>query len=260
MMLDRQTSVYVGNVDYSVTVELLKQHFKDCGEVTRVTIPHNAFNNPKGFAYMQFAEVEGMKNALLLDDSILVRVQGFGEYLAAVLLRGCHHCGSATYHGICPHLPEEESGCRTCGRLGHGEVKCAEFSRFFEIHKGMLALQCPIHEPLMVFAGKVFAAEDEERTASTSTGSEVDSEATKCGQRFDSEEDFAKHWQEERHDSITCVYEHCSIASVKTVSIEVSRGLSFPSAKGCEYAPSEACIRREEYGGVGCTAFLTDGV
>lgn len=63
-------SVYVGNVDYSATLEELAAHFADCGTVNRVTIPQHRHNgHPKGFAYIEFADVDAMKNACLLDDS-----------------------------------------------------------------------------------------------------------------------------------------------------------------------------------------------
>ena len=49
-------SVYVGAVDYSATPEELQEHFAACGTVNRVTILCDKFRNPKGFAYIEFAE------------------------------------------------------------------------------------------------------------------------------------------------------------------------------------------------------------
>ena len=44
-------SVYIGNVDYSTTPEQLKNHFKSCGSIERVTILVNKYTGrPKGFA------------------------------------------------------------------------------------------------------------------------------------------------------------------------------------------------------------------
>jgi hypothetical protein len=43
--------------------------------------------------------------------------------------------------------------------------------------------------------------------------------AALCGLRFDSEEDFARHWDEERHGAITCVYEHCVTGADKTLPL-----------------------------------------
>lgn len=43
-------SVYVGNVDYSVTPEELQSHFASCGSVNRVTILCDKFTgHPKGY-------------------------------------------------------------------------------------------------------------------------------------------------------------------------------------------------------------------
>jgi len=92
-----------------------------------------------------------------------------------VLLRGCYECGSESYHF--PNVPEEGEllilmcvhygvhirymtlvgGCHGCGRLGHREVECAEFSRWYAVHCGRLAQQCPFHIPDMVYAGAEFA-------------------------------------------------------------------------------------------------------
>ncbi|CAJ0593973.1 unnamed protein product [Cylicocyclus nassatus] len=65
-------SVYIGNVDYSVTAEELEKHFHGCGSVARVTILCDKFTgHPKGFAYAEFADKEGMQMALAMTDSLL---------------------------------------------------------------------------------------------------------------------------------------------------------------------------------------------
>ena len=44
-----ERSVFVKNVDYSAEPEELKDHFKECGEVRRVTILNDKYSNqPKG--------------------------------------------------------------------------------------------------------------------------------------------------------------------------------------------------------------------
>ncbi|XP_031493157.1 polyadenylate-binding protein 2 [Nymphaea colorata] len=64
-------SVFVGNVDYSCTPEEVQQHFQSCGTVNRVTILTDKFGQPKGFAYVEFLEIEAVQNALLLNESEL---------------------------------------------------------------------------------------------------------------------------------------------------------------------------------------------
>lgn len=64
-------SVFVGNVDYSCTPEEVQQHFQSCGTVNRVTILTDKFGQPKGYAYVEFLEVEAVQNALLLNESEL---------------------------------------------------------------------------------------------------------------------------------------------------------------------------------------------
>ncbi|GAV73392.1 LOW QUALITY PROTEIN: RRM_1 domain-containing protein/ELFV_dehydrog domain-containing protein/ELFV_dehydrog_N domain-containing protein, partial [Cephalotus follicularis] len=64
-------SIYVGNVDYACTPEEVQQHFQSCGTVNRVTILTDKFGQPKGFAYVEFVEMEAVQNALLLNESEL---------------------------------------------------------------------------------------------------------------------------------------------------------------------------------------------
>ncbi|GAB2254070.1 hypothetical protein Droror1_Dr00021879 [Drosera rotundifolia] len=64
-------SVYVGNVDYACTPEEVQQHFQPCGTVNRVTILTDKFGQPKGFAYVEFVEVEAVQEALQLNESEL---------------------------------------------------------------------------------------------------------------------------------------------------------------------------------------------
>ena len=62
-------SVYVGQVEYSATPEELQEHFAGCGTVNRVTILCDRFRNPKGFAYIEFAEAESVEAAVALHES-----------------------------------------------------------------------------------------------------------------------------------------------------------------------------------------------
>ncbi|CAI5489746.1 unnamed protein product [Closterium sp. Naga37s-1] len=64
-------SVFVGNVDYACTPEEVQQHFQSCGTVNRVTILTDRYGQPKGFAYVEFLEVDAVQNAVLLNESEL---------------------------------------------------------------------------------------------------------------------------------------------------------------------------------------------
>ncbi|CAN6305832.1 unnamed protein product, partial [Urochloa humidicola] len=65
-------SIYVGNVDYACLPEEVQQHFQFCGTINRVTILTDSFGQPKGFAYVEFDEVEAVQNALLLHETELL--------------------------------------------------------------------------------------------------------------------------------------------------------------------------------------------
>jgi polyadenylate-binding protein 2 len=64
-------SIYVGNVDYACTPEEVQQHFQSCGTVNRVTILTDKFGQPKGFAYVEFVELDAVQNAIILNESEL---------------------------------------------------------------------------------------------------------------------------------------------------------------------------------------------
>ncbi|RYR64524.1 hypothetical protein Ahy_A03g010619 isoform E [Arachis hypogaea] len=59
------------SVDYACTPEEVQQHFQSCGTVNRVTILTDKFGHPKGFAYVEFVEVEAVQEALVLNESEL---------------------------------------------------------------------------------------------------------------------------------------------------------------------------------------------
>ena len=66
-------SVHVANVDYNATVDQLEEHFRGCGSIDRITILLDKFSgHPKGFAYIQFTDAEGMQNALSMTDSLFL--------------------------------------------------------------------------------------------------------------------------------------------------------------------------------------------
>ncbi|KAI1336559.1 RNA-binding domain-containing protein [Xylariaceae sp. FL0016] len=65
-------SIFVGNVDYSVSPEEIQAHFQSCGSINRVTILLDKFTGqPKGYAYVEFTEPSLVASALVLNDSVL---------------------------------------------------------------------------------------------------------------------------------------------------------------------------------------------
>ncbi|KAG6472612.1 hypothetical protein ZIOFF_070086 [Zingiber officinale] len=58
-------------VDYACTPEEVQQHFQSCGTVNRVTILTDRNVQPKGFAYVEFLEVEAIQEAFWLHESEL---------------------------------------------------------------------------------------------------------------------------------------------------------------------------------------------
>lgn len=58
-------------VDYECLPEEVQEHFQDCGTVNRVTILTDIHGHPKGYAYVEFLEVEAVQNALQLNDTEL---------------------------------------------------------------------------------------------------------------------------------------------------------------------------------------------
>ncbi|RJE19790.1 polyadenylate-binding protein 2 [Aspergillus sclerotialis] len=64
-------SVFVGNVDYGASPEEIQAHFQSCGSINRVTILLDKFTGqPKGYAYVEFAEPSLVPQALVLNESV----------------------------------------------------------------------------------------------------------------------------------------------------------------------------------------------
>jgi len=64
--------IWVGNLAFSTTEEMLKKFFANCGTITRINLPINKkTKNNKGFAYIDFEDEESMKNAVALSEQTL---------------------------------------------------------------------------------------------------------------------------------------------------------------------------------------------
>jgi polyadenylate-binding protein 2 len=64
-------SIFVGNVDYGASPEEIQAHFQTCGSINRVTILLDKFTGqPKGYAYVEFAEPSLVTQALVLNESV----------------------------------------------------------------------------------------------------------------------------------------------------------------------------------------------
>lgn len=63
-------SIYVAGVDYKVTPQELTELFNSCGAINRVTIVCDKYTGrSKGFAYVEFEQVDAIANAMILDDT-----------------------------------------------------------------------------------------------------------------------------------------------------------------------------------------------
>jgi hypothetical protein len=82
-------SVYVGNVDWGSTPEEIQAHFQSCGTINRITILCDKWTGqPKGYAYVEFADPSSVGNAMVLNESLfrarLIKVRTIAG------LHGCH--------------------------------------------------------------------------------------------------------------------------------------------------------------------------
>lgn len=107
-------SIYVGNVDYSATANDLERHFHGCGSVNRVTVLTDKFTgDPKGFAYIEFAEKDSVQIAVALDES------SFKGRIIKVCPKRTNRPGISTTNRI----PYGRGGFRGRGRGGFGPIR-----------------------------------------------------------------------------------------------------------------------------------------
>lgn len=107
-------SIYVGNVDYSTTADDLERHFHGCGSVNRVTILTDKYTgNPKGFAYVEFADKDSVQIAVALDES------SFKGRIIKVSPKRTNRPGISTTN----RPPPGRGGFRGRGRGGFGAIR-----------------------------------------------------------------------------------------------------------------------------------------
>ncbi|KAF9916547.1 cytoplasmic RNA-binding protein [Linnemannia zychae] len=103
-------SVYVGNVDWGSTPEEIQAHFQSCGTINRITILCDKWTGqPKGYAYVEFADAASVQNALVLNDSLfrarLIKVTAKRTNIPGMAARGrgrgrgAYRGGYAGHHG-----------------------------------------------------------------------------------------------------------------------------------------------------------------
>lgn len=85
-------SIFVGNLDYTVTKAQLESYFQSCGKINRITICEDHMTHrPKGFGYIEFAEESSVQNAMLLNEHLLagktIQIQPKRENIPKKILR-----------------------------------------------------------------------------------------------------------------------------------------------------------------------------
>lgn len=64
-------SVYVNNISFTTTPEVIEAHFKSCGPIKRITLFNDQHHNSMGHAYIEFELPELRERALLLNGTNL---------------------------------------------------------------------------------------------------------------------------------------------------------------------------------------------
>ncbi|KAG6500003.1 hypothetical protein ZIOFF_039817 [Zingiber officinale] len=91
-------------VDYACTPEEVQQHFQSRGTVNKVTILTDRNGQPKGFAYVEFLEVEAVQEAFWLHESelhgrpIKVCLFNLNSVLCDIIPTRCIHIAGFTCH------------------------------------------------------------------------------------------------------------------------------------------------------------------
>ena len=65
-----ENSIWVGNLDQTVTEEKLNKEFSVCGQIVKITIPTKAGRYPTKYAYIEFMNPSSVEVALKLNDHL----------------------------------------------------------------------------------------------------------------------------------------------------------------------------------------------
>ncbi len=70
------SKIYLNNLDKAVTDTLLKEHFSKYGEISQINLPlDKKSKQPKGYAFITFAEQSSAENALTQDGKTFLNNQ-----------------------------------------------------------------------------------------------------------------------------------------------------------------------------------------
>jgi len=65
---NNELTAFVRGLPFSITEEVLRKDFAECGEVVKLRMPLNEEGRPKGIAFIEFSNEEGLKKAIEYDN------------------------------------------------------------------------------------------------------------------------------------------------------------------------------------------------
>lgn len=111
-------TAHIGNLPYDATMEAVTEFFEGCGVQSVRIIEDREMQRPKGFAYVEFHELDGLKRALDLDSEqlngryIKVKVADPREFSPHE-----QPCTPPSHLHVSTRLATYESGTMTSNRL-----------------------------------------------------------------------------------------------------------------------------------------------
>merc|ERR1712232_39825 len=65
---NNELTAFVRGLPFSITEDVLRKDFAECGEVVKLRMPLNEEGRPKGIAFIEFSNEEGLKKAIEYDN------------------------------------------------------------------------------------------------------------------------------------------------------------------------------------------------